>query len=257
MLKRLFLLLLAVTIATTKLHAADGSFAGKWKLNPEKSTMHDQMKVTSAAINRYAFDFGGGPELIVANGADQPGLDGTTLAVTAEAPRVWRVVRKKDGRIQISAIWTLSSDGNSLRDGFTGYPTNGSSFTIHSIDTPIGAASGFAATWDSTSEKPGRVEIEVQPYQGNGLSFINQTLHSTKDMKFDGKDYPVKDANALAGAMSSARRVSAGTLEFTQKRNGKVADTQRIQLSPDGKTLTMTIQPASGRKPNVLVFERQ
>jgi hypothetical protein len=257
MLKRFLLLLLAVAIATAKLHAADGSLVGKWKLNPEKSIMHDQMKVTSAGINRYAFDFGGGPEFIVANGADQPGLDGSTVAVSAEAPRVWKVVRKKDGRIQISAIWTLSPDGNSLRDDFTGYPPNGSSFTIHYIYTPIGAASGFAATWDSVTEKSGRVEIEVQPYQGNGLCFINQTMRSTKDMKFDGKDYPEKDANASTAATSSARRVSASTLELTEKRNGQVTDTQRIQLSPDGKTMTMTIQPASERKPNVLVFERE
>src|SRR5271163_1309026 len=123
MLKRLFLLLFVVAIATTRLHATNGSFVGKWKLNPEKSTMHDQMKVNSAGTNRYAFDFGGGPEFIVANGTDQPGLDGTTLAVAAEAPRVWRVVRKKNGRMQISAIWTLSPDGNSLRDDFTGYPS--------------------------------------------------------------------------------------------------------------------------------------
>jgi hypothetical protein len=257
MLKRLFLLLLVVAIATTSLHAANGSFVGKWKLNPEKSTMHDQMKVAPAGTNRYAFDFGGGPEFIVANGTDQAGLEGSTLAVTAEAPRVWRVVRKQNGRMQISAIWTLSPDGNSLRDDFTGYPSKGSSFTIHYIYTPIGAASGFAAVWDSTSEKPGRVEIEVQPYQSTGLSFINQAQHSTKNMNFDGKDYPVKDANAPAGAMSSARRVNPTTLEFTEKRNGKVADKQHIQLSPDGKTLTMTIQPASGLRPNVLVFERE
>lgn len=109
MLKRLFLLLVVVAIPTTKLQAANDSFVGKWKLNPERSTMHDQMKVNSAGTNRYAFDFGGGPEFIVANGTDQPGLEGTTLAVTAEAPRVWRVVRKKNGRMQISAIWTLST----------------------------------------------------------------------------------------------------------------------------------------------------
>ncbi len=153
MLKRLFLLLLFVAIATTRLHAANGSFVGKWKLNPEKSTMHDQMKVTPAGTNRYAFDFGGGPEFIVVDGTDQPGLEGTTLAVTAEAPRFWRVVRKKDGRMQISAIWTLSADGNSLRDDFTGYPSNGSSFTIHYIYAPIAGTAGFAGTWDSTSEK--------------------------------------------------------------------------------------------------------
>jgi hypothetical protein len=159
--------------------------------------------------------------------------------------------------MQISAIWTLSPNGNSLRDDFTGYPPNGSSFTIHYIYTPSEGASGFAATWDSTSEKPDPVEIEVQPYQDNGLSFINQAQHTTKNMKFDGKDYPVKDTNSPADAMSSARRVNVNTLEFTEKNNGKVVDTQCIQLSPDGRTLTMTIQPASGRKPNVLVFERE
>jgi hypothetical protein len=257
MLKRFFLLLLAVATATTTLQAADGSFVGKWKLNPEKSTTHDQMKVTSAGTNRYAFDFGGGPEFIVVNGTDQPGLEGSTLAVSVEAPRVWKVVRKQNGRMQISAIWTLSPDGKSLRDDFTGYPSNGSSFTIHYIYTPLGGASGFAATWDSTSEKLGVVEIQVQPYQNSGLSFVNQAQHSTKNMKFDGKDYPVSDANAPAGALSSARRVNASTVEFTEKRNGKLTDTQHIQLSPDGKTMTMTIQPAGGQKPNVLVFERE
>jgi hypothetical protein len=257
MLKPLFLLLLATAIATPNLHAADSSFVGKWKLNPDKSTMHDQMKVTSAGTNRYAFDFGGGPELIVVNGTDQPGLDGSTLAVTAQGPRVWKVVRKKNDRMQISAIWTLSPDGKSLRDDFTGYPSTSSSFTIHYIYAPIGETSGFAAVWDSTTERAGPVEIEVQPYQRNGLSFVNQAQHSTKNMNFDGKDYPVKDANAEAGATSSSRRLNAGTLEFTEKRNGKVTDKQHFQLSPDGKTMTMTIQPASGARPNVLTFERE
>jgi hypothetical protein len=254
MLKQFLLLLLVLPLSTARLHA-DNSFVGKWKLNPAKSTMHDQMKVTSAGTNRYAFDFGGGPEFIVANGTDQPGLEGSTLAVTPQAPHVWRVVRKKNGTLQISAIWTLSPDGKSLRDDFTGYPANGSSFTIHYIYTPIGPASGFAATWDSTSEKSGPVEIEVQPYQDKGLSFINQAQHSTKNMTFDGKDYPVKDGDA--GATSSARRLNASTLEFTEKRNGKVADTQHIQLSADGKTLTMSIQRPTGARPNVLVFERE
>jgi hypothetical protein len=142
-----------------------------------------------------------------------------------------------------------------LRDDFTGYPSNGSSFTIHYIYTPLGPVSGFAATWDSTTEKPGADEMEVQAYQNNGLSFTNLARHSTKNMTFDGKDYPVKDGDA--GATSSARRLNATTVEFTEKRNGKVSDTQHIQLSADGKTMTMSIQPSSGRKPNVLVFDRQ
>ncbi len=217
------------------------------------------MKVASAGPNRYAFDFGGGtPEFIVADGTDQPGLDGSTLAVTSEGPNNWKVIRKKDGRLQISALWTLSPDGNTLHDNFTGYQSNGSTFHLDYLYARTAGTSGFSGTWDSTSGKlDSAVEIEVAPYEGDGLSFTDRAQQSKKIMRFDGKDYPVQDANAPKGAMSSARRVNATTLEFTEKRNGKVDDTQQIQLSPDGKTLTMTIQPASGRKPNILTFDRE
>ena len=259
MLKRTLLSLLAIPLVTTTLWAANDSFVGKWKLNPGKSVLHDQMKVDSAGENRYAFDFGSGtPEFIVVDGTDQPGLEGTTLAVTSKGPNSWNVVRKKDGHMQVSAIWTLSPDGNTLHDNFTGYQPNGSTFHLDYMYTRTAGSSGFAATWDSTSEKLDYVvEIEVQPYEGDGLSFTDRAQHSTKTMKFDGKDYPVQDPNARKGSMSSARRIDASTFELTEKIDGKVTDTQHIQLSPDGNTLTMTIQPASGRKPNVLVFERE
>jgi hypothetical protein len=257
MLKRILPLLAFVCFVPWVIQAASDPFAGRWKLNPEKSDVHDQMKVTPAGTNRYAFDFGGGSEFIVVNGTDQPGLGGSTLSVTAKAARNWQVVRKKDGRMEISAIWTLSPDENSLRDDFTGYQPDGSSFTIHYIYSRIGGTTGFGGTWDSTSEKAGATEIDIQPYEGDGLSFTNAAQHSTKFMKFDGKDYPVKDSNAPAGATSSSRHINARTLEFTEKRAGKVMDTQQIELSADHRTLTMTIQPASGRRPNVLVFERE
>jgi hypothetical protein len=80
--------------------AADDPFVGKWKLDPAKSRLSDQMKVAAAGANRYVFDFGSGlTETIVADGTDQPGQFGTTLAVTVQAPDAWKVVRKKDGKL--------------------------------------------------------------------------------------------------------------------------------------------------------------
>ena len=68
---------------------ANEPFVGEWKLDPSKSKLTDQMKVESVAGNKYAFDFGGGSaETIVPNGTDQPGLAGTTLSITIEAPDV-------------------------------------------------------------------------------------------------------------------------------------------------------------------------
>jgi hypothetical protein len=62
------------------------------------------MKVERLSGNNYAFDFDSGdPETVVADGTDQPANSATTLAVTAEAPNSWKVVRKKDGVAIITA----------------------------------------------------------------------------------------------------------------------------------------------------------
>lgn len=47
------------------------------------------------------------------------------------------------------------------------------------------------------------------------------------------------------------------TLELTVKINDKVTDTRQIELSPDLKTLTMTVHPVGQSEPNILVFDRE
>jgi hypothetical protein len=76
-------------------------------------------------------------------------------------------------------------------------------------------------------------------------------------MKFDGKDYPVQGAEVAPGSTSSGHRLSDHTLEIADKINGKTTDTQRITLSPDRNTLTMTVQQAGHSKPDTLVFNRE
>jgi hypothetical protein len=76
-------------------------------------------------------------------------------------------------------------------------------------------------------------------------------------MKFDGKDYPVQSAEVAPGSASSGHRVNGHTLEITDKINGKTIDTQRITLSPDLKTLSMTVRQADQSTPDTLVFNRE
>jgi hypothetical protein len=256
--KRTFRLLLIAGLATSALWAADDPFVGEWKLIPSKSKLTDQMKVESVAGNKYAFDFGGGPETIAADGTDQPAGFGTTLSVTIEAPDSWKVVRKKDGHVLLTANWKLSKDGNTLMDDYTEFAPNGSASNVNYVYKRTAGTSGFAGTWESTSETVNSVfVIKFQPYEGDGLSFIDSSEGVTKNVKFDGKDYPNVGPNVPAGSASSARRVNQHTLEITGKFNGKVTNTQAIQLSSDGKTLTMTVHAAGRSEPNILVFERQ
>jgi hypothetical protein len=76
-------------------------------------------------------------------------------------------------------------------------------------------------------------------------------------MRFDGKDYPVESPEVAPGSTSSGHRATDHALEITDKISGKTTDTERITLSPDLNTLTMTVQQAGHRMPDTLVFHRE
>jgi hypothetical protein len=259
MFKRTFLLLAFACFTASALWAADTAFVGEWKLDTSKSKMIDEMKVASVGANKYAFDFGGGgPETIVVDGTDQSGIFGTTLAVSAEGPDAWKVVRKKEGRMLLTAHWRLSQDGKTLKDNYTEFAPNGSASTVDYVYARTAGTSGFAGAWDNVNEAvDSSYVLQIKTYEGDGLSFIYPSQKETKNVKFDGKDYPTVGPDEAAGASSSIRRVDERTLEMTYKVSGKLMATDEIQLSSDRKTLTMTVHISGRSKPNVFVFERQ
>jgi translation elongation factor EF-1alpha len=75
-------------------------------------------------------------------------------------------------------------------------------------------------------------------------------------MKFDGKDYEEKGPNVASGSMSSGKRVNAHTLEVTDKVKGQVMDHTKFEVSPDGKTLTLTIHEPGQPKPLMIVYDK-
>jgi hypothetical protein len=237
--------------------AADDPMLGTWKLNGQKSILIDEMKITSLGGNKYSFDFGGGPpETVVADGTDQPGNFGTTNSTTIVSPDEWRGERKKDGKVQITGIWTLSKDGKALHDDFTFFPDNGKTVHLVYLYERRGTGSGFAGDWVSTSARVDTVYvIQIKPFDGDGLSFVNSADGSTKNIKADGKDYSNKGSGGTT--VSSAQRQDGRTIAVTDKVGGKVVDTQEISVSAEGNTLTMTIHVPDRTDPNVLVFERQ
>jgi hypothetical protein len=248
-------MLAVVCLAMGALRAGGDPFLGKWKVNPAKSALTDEMKVTSLGGNKYSFDFGGGaPETIVADGTDQRGNSGTTMSTTIVSPTEWRGVRKKDGKVLIIGIWTLSKDGNTLHDDFTSFPENGK--TVHLVYEyeRRGPGSGFAGDWVSTSAQlDSDIELEIEPYAGSGLSFNSSGLGFVQKIKFDGNDGPGGGQDAPPASTFSGRRESQHGLELKNK-----SQTIQFEVSTDLKTLTMSVRPAGEDKPkNILVFERE
>ena len=260
MLKRTVQLLLVASLITSSLSAAENPFVGKWKLNGSKSRLPDEMKVKKVSANKYAFAFEGGDyeETIVADGTDQPGVFGTTFSVTVEGPKNWKVVRKTDGKILLTANWKLSEDDNTLDDDFTFIQPNGSKFNVYYVYKRTAGGPEFDGTWESTSETVNSVfELQIQPYESDGLAFIIPSEGTVKNLTFDGKDRAYERPNVKAKFASSIRRVDERTLALTDKVDGKLAGTEEIKISPDHDVLTMTIQSVGQTRPEIRVFDRE
>jgi hypothetical protein len=261
-----------VYLAIGTLSAANDPFVGKWKVDPSKSTLTDEVKVEAVGENKYVMTFSpDAVDTIVADGTDQPALSGTTLSITVKGPNNWEVVRKMKGRTLLRAAWTLSEDGKTLNDAFTQYLPDG--LTLFSQPLPNGSTlflpyvykrtagnSGFPGTWDSDSAKVKTgIELQIQPYESNGLSFKRSDEEIAKRIKLDGHDYPELDPKGADTATTySGRRVNERSVEISYKSKGKITGSWQIELSTDLKTLTITERLVGQRKPkSVLVFNRE
>lgn len=82
----------------------------------------------------------------------------------------------------------------------------------------------------------------------DGMDGAGKPLHNEWTGKFDGKDYPLTgDPQANT---RSYKKIDAHTTELTNKKDGKVTATGRIEISADGKSRSVSVNgmDASGNK---------
>jgi hypothetical protein len=249
---------LAVLVAGS-ITAADDPFVGKWKYNQDKSKVTGQrVKIDELAPNKYKFDSGAVPQVLVADGTDQPMEFGGTASLTKTGDNSWKMVSKKDGRVLSESTWTLSPEGKTLTVHTTGTRLDGTTFEDEGVVGRVTGKSGLAGTWESKAEKEKSkpVDWEIQPYEG-GISFVYPSDKGRLDVKFDGKDYAEVGPNAPVGILVSGKRLKPDTIQLTDKHQGKVMDTVEYKVSADGKTLTATVHNTGQQKPVVFVYDRQ
>ena len=100
----------------------------------------------------------------MADGTDQPASFGSTVSITVASPDNWKVVRKKNGKIQLTGNWKLSEDGKTLTDAFSSTKANGEMSTVNYVYKRTAGGSGFVGTWESESDKVTYTfEFQIQP----------------------------------------------------------------------------------------------
>jgi hypothetical protein len=92
----------------------------------------------------------------------------------------------------------------------------------------------------------------------DGIDGAGNPTHNEWTGKFDGKPYPVTGDPTTD--TRTYRKINNRTLALTNKKDGKVAVTGRIVVSPNGKsrTLTTTGRDAKGKRfSNRAVYDKQ
>jgi len=243
----------------TTLLAADASFVGKWKLNPDKSKLTGlQRTIEDLGGDKFKFSFGDDSQTIAVDGKEYPSKFGGTWSVKKEGPNTWKSVRARDGQVMSKSTWTVSEDGKELTVTTDGTRADGSTFKNVSTSKRTAGTSGLVGTWEATDVKiDSPAEWEIAAFEGDGLSFIRPAGKARLDFKFDGKDYSDKGPRIAEGSTASAKRIDPRTIEISHKLKGKLMETERMELSEDGKTLTTTSTYPGVEKKEVGVHERQ
>ena len=253
-----FSLALAFLVAGS-LWAADDPFVGKWKLNMEKSKIvGEQTKIEDLGGNKYKWTSGNVSNTLTNDGSDQPTKFGRTISILPESANNWKMVIKKDGKVLSSMNHILAEDGKTQTIKGTETKPDGTTADFNVMLKKVSGGSGWTGTWESTDLKLSSPDAwEIAPFEGDGLTFNTPAYQDVLSMKFDGKDYEEKGPNVAPGSASSGRRLNTHTLELTDKIKGEVMDHTKFEVSPDGKTLTLTIHDTGQPKALTVVYDKQ
>jgi hypothetical protein len=126
------------------------------------------------------------------------------------------------------------------------------------------SANPIAGTWKFNPQKskmsntlPPKSMVRKYEDRGNGVIIFTQDLVdaggarrlSMYVAREDGQDYPlvVQYSDTLPTGMIAFKRVDATTVEQIEKGpNGNVTSSATRKVSPDGRTLTLTVRAAQG-----------
>lgn len=261
--KRITATLVAITgfglcVAPFALAAGD-SFVGKWKLNPNKSQFSGlTYKVKDAGAGKYSFVFGDDVETMTLDGKEHLTKFGATWSVTQSGPNAWKWIQKRNDKVTSDATWTVSKNGATSTYISTEMRQDGS--TSHDetkLKRTAGNGPGLVGTWVSTRIKIGSpATIEMAPWQKDGYSMKSPVNKGQTDFKLDGKAYTPKGPLIPKGTTVSGKKIDAHHIVLTYKLKGKTTETDRWELSANGKTLTNTITYPGESKPEVDAYDR-
>lgn len=251
-----FALLSVITVSAL---AADDPFVGKWKFDPDKSQMNGlDYKIEDAGGGQYKFIFGDDVETLSLDGKGHVTKYGDTWSIKATGPNSWDSTTERDGKVTSKSKWTVSADNQTFTSTDENMRPDGSTGKTEAIFKRTGGTSGLVGTWQTTSVKVlSPTSITIAKWQGDGYTRSNPVFKETLDFKLDGKEYTPKGPRVPPGMTATVKKIDHHSMELTYKLKGTTMETDKYEVSADGKTLTQTVTYAGVSKPEIDVWNRE
>jgi hypothetical protein len=256
---RLALLFALLSVICASAFAADDSFVGKWKFNPDKSQLTGlDYKIEDAGGGQYRFMFGDDVETMTLDGKGHVTKFGDTWSIKTTGPSSWESTNELDGKVTNKSKWTISADNQTFTSMDESTRPDGTTGRSEAIFKRTGGTSGLVGTWQSTSVKVlSPSSITFAKWQGDGYTRTNPVFKETFDFKLDGKEYTPKGPRVPKGTTVTAKMSGDHAMELTYKLKGKTTETDKLEVSADGKTLTQTVTYPGVSKPEIDVWDRE
>jgi hypothetical protein len=259
MYRRLAVFFVLLSVLSASALAADDSFVGKWKFNPDKSQMNGlDYKIEDAGGGQYRFIFGDDVETLTLDGKGHVTKYGDTWSIKTTGPSSWDSTSERDGKVTSKSKWTVSADNQTFTSLDENMRPDGSTGKTEAVFKRTGGTSGLVGTWQTTSVKIlSPTSITIAKWQGDGYSRTNPVFKETLEFKLDGKEYAPKGPRVPPGLTVSAKKIDDHGMELTYKLKGKMMETDKYEVSADGKTLTQTVTYSGVSKPEIDVWDRE
>lgn len=259
MYSRLAVCLAVLSVMSATALAADDSFVGKWKFNPDKSQMNGlDYKIEDAGGGQYRFIFGDDVETLTLDGKGHVTKYGDTWSIKTTGPNSWESTSERDGKVTSKSKWTVSADNQTFTSLDENMRPDGSTGKTEAVFKRTGGTSGLVGTWQTTSVKIlSPSSVTIAKWQGDGYSRTSAVFKETLEFKLDGKEYTPKGPRVPPGMTVTARKIDDHSMELTYKLKSKAIETDKYEVSADGKTLTQTVTYAGVSKPEIDVWDRE
>jgi hypothetical protein len=245
--------------AATMLAAADLPYAGKWKMNLEKSDFGAiTVTYTRLPSGEWEFSADGQTYKFKMDGTDYSDGMGDTAAWKSTGANSWQIVWKLNGKVLTTDSLQVGADGGSLMVNSKGTKPNGDAIDDTTTFQRVSGGPGLAGKWKTQKVKNSSASVlELTAAANDGMSFREADMGLSCDSKLDGKDYPCTGPTLPRGWTLAMTKAGPRSLDLVVKKDGKPFYKVTYTVGADGKSMTESGGATATTEKIKVVWDRQ